>query len=215
MIKNSQRYAQRIRDNSGWEIGLIMLGLPFLTVPAMVLHWGIRSADFGSVLLIDALIFALPTVLLGVLILLIWRRKRFGTATLLLTSPELHLGERVIGQVETSLPIQTFESIRLRVWCIKITRFGKSETEHNHWEHDWLIPKPLTRFSSQNTVIPVRFRLPYSGEPTGGHYGRRFRWKISVETWPASGEHFCAEFAINVRGRRPGKSKAHRTELNW
>ncbi|HTH48711.1 MAG TPA: hypothetical protein VMB21_14455 [Candidatus Limnocylindria bacterium] len=173
-------YTQRIRDNSSSEIGLAVFYLIFLTALAMVVHRCFRSADITFFIVTHAPFFALPPLALWLLIHRIRRRKKFGTAILILDSTSLHLGEKVIGSVETSLPVPTFETIRLRVWSVELTSSGRYYEERVRWQQGWLIPKSQTQLSTRSTIIPVRFPLPYAGKPTNGLWGPW--WKVSVET---------------------------------
>lgn len=200
------RMRKRINDESistlagGAFVLLLVIGA------SCVIFFSVNRSpkDDGGIitnLVFYGIIFGLPSAILVGLAFLVWHRKKFGKAVLILDSFPVKLGEKANGSIEISRRLSNLASIRV---CLRCEKVFPSQTTGERitilWRNEWLLDLNTIALTDHSTAVPITFALPPDGNPTRhiGWIGGQIRWRLQVESLPSNGPHFSSDFFILV-----------------
>jgi hypothetical protein len=193
---------------------LLIVGTGFLLVVLVALVWyllaTIKRGNSGVLMAATfyGITIGVPLLVAAALIALIWHRQKFGTASLLLDSNELTMGQSVNGWIEISRPLTGFSSMRLCLACLKL-RGGRNQRVDVLWKSEKMIAREEVRVELGKTLIPVALTLPDDG-PKNHIWTGGIRWVLDAEALPNRGPHFKSQFSLPVMRRNHVATKAQK-----
>jgi hypothetical protein len=193
---------KRINDESNSIItgGLILL-LMFIAVSCAIFFGVNKPSKNGSgsfsTLFFYGMVFGLPIAIAVGLAFLLWHRRKFGKAILVLDSFPVRLGEKASGSIEISRRLFHFSAVRICIRCEKVfLSHTRGESVTVLWRNESQIGLDAVAFTENSMTVPLVFTIPHTGRPTGniGGIGGYIQWRLEVETLPVNGPHFSSDF---------------------
>ena len=144
-----------------------------------------RSGQPKGVLLLVLLFPAIGVALAAgaVISVLVWRR--FGAATFRIASLPARPGRAVHGYVDLPSRLPQSVPVQLRLSCVRRERQrsgNKTQTiEHLLWQDEKFIRGPFPEMGSEQTTLPVFFRVPEDQPPCESNViGSGICWKLEA-----------------------------------
>lgn len=174
--------AGRIRSSDGkaaWGIGIFAAIWNVFCWPVFFLFWNQQRAGGGGPPMLFVAMFPAAGAFIAVWAAYLWlRRLRWGVSEFEMAAVPGVLGGPLAGMIHAPAGIRPEDGFTLRLVCNKTTRGDDSPTQVDAlWESEQRIDRDLSTGDGGETLIPVKFLVPYDQPPSG----ENVTWQLEVK----------------------------------